>query len=209
MRHTSLHLFMNDGDMWDTVSCEGLVSFRGEECMELILWRKTLYKLVRVVFSHSNKWRLCFHIFQMGLLLLWASIMRLVKEPGIWKLMISVHWCPIQWTKISQHPQKFGQKTVIDKMKMKTVAVFLVENYSVCQLCKLELPGNRGSKEGNAEAQSTQLLATWAWPYHPSDGSKLDSVAKSTLCWLLFCNLQPINTSEQGVCILPLTIVIQ
>ena len=77
---------------------------------------------------------------------------------------------------------EFGQKTVIDKMKMKTVAVFLVENYSVCQLCKLELSGNRGSKEGNAEAQSTQLLATWAWPYHPSDGSKLDSVAKSTLC---------------------------
>ena len=85
-------------------------------------------------------------------------------------------------TKNQSASTEFGQKTIIDKMKMKTVAVFLVENYSVCQLCKLELPGNRGSKEGNAEAQSTQLLATWAWPYHPSDGSKLDSVAKSTLC---------------------------
>ena len=41
---------MNDSDMWDTVSCEGLVSFRGEEDMELILWRKPLDKLVRVVF---------------------------------------------------------------------------------------------------------------------------------------------------------------
>ena len=85
-------------------------------------------------------------------------------------------------TKDQSASTEFGQKTVIDKMKMKTVAVFLVENYSVCQLCKSELPGNRGSKEGNTEAQSTQLWATWAWPYHPSDGSKLDSVAKSTLC---------------------------
>ena len=69
---------------------------------------------------------------------------------------------------------EFGQKTIIDKMKMKTVAVFLVGNYSLRQLCKWELPGNRGSKEGNAEAQSTQPWATWTWPYHPSDGSKLD-----------------------------------
>ena len=66
-------------------------------------------------------------------------------------------------------------------MKMKTVAVFLVGNYSLRQLCKSELPGNRGSK-GNAEAHNTQLWATWARPYQPSDGSKLDSVAKSTLC---------------------------
>ena len=85
-------------------------------------------------------------------------------------------------TKNQSASTEFGQKTIIDKMKMKTVAVFLVGNYSLCQLCKSELPGNRGSKEGNTEAQSTQLWATWAWPYHPSDGSKLDSVAKSTLC---------------------------
>ena len=52
---------------------------------------------------------------------------------------------------------EFGQKTVIDKIKMKTVVVFPVGNYSLCELCKSELPGNRGSKEGNAEAQSTQL----------------------------------------------------
>ena len=65
---------------------------------------------------------------------------------------------------------------------MKTVAVFLVGNYSLRQLCKLDLPGNTGSKEDNAEAQSTQLWATWARPYRPSDGSKLDSVAKFTLC---------------------------
>jgi len=181
MRHTSLRLFLNHGDVWDTVSCEGLVSFRGQVGMELILWRKTLYKLVRAVFSHSNKWIPCFHIFQIGLLLLWPSVMRLINEPGIWELMVSVHWWPIQWQKsVSIH--KFGQKTVIDKMKIETVLVFLVGNYLLRPLCKSELPGNRGSKEGNAEAQSTQLWATWAWPYHPSDGSKLNSVAKSTLC---------------------------
>ena len=80
-------------------------------------------------------------------------------------------------------------------MKMKTVVVFPVGNYSFCQLCKPKLPGNRGSKEGNAGAQSAQLWAIWARPYIPSDGSKLDFVAKSTLCGLLLCNLQPINTS--------------
>ena len=85
-------------------------------------------------------------------------------------------------TKNQSASAEFGQKTIIDKVKMKTVAVFLVGNYSLCQLCKSELPGNRRSKEGNTEAQSTQLWATWAWPYHPSDGSKLDSVAKYTLC---------------------------
>ena len=183
MRHTSLHLFMNDDDMWDSLSCEGLVSSRGQEGMELILWRKTMYKLVRVIFSHSNKWRLCFHIFQIGLLLLWASIMRLVKE------LVS-H----SMTKNQSASTEFGQKTVIDKIKMKSVVVFPVGNYSLCELCKSELPGNRGSK-GNTEAQNTQLWATWARPYHPYDGSKLDSVAKSTLCWLLLCKLQPINTS--------------
>ena len=83
-------------------------------------------------------------------------------------------------TKNQSASTEFGQKTIIDRMK--TVAVFLVGNYSLCHLWKSELPGNRGSKEGNTEAQSTQLWATWAWPYHPSDGSKLDSVAKSTLC---------------------------
>jgi len=55
-------------------------------------------------------------------------------------------------TKNKSASTEFGQKTIIDKMKMKTVAVFLVGNYSLHQLCKLELPGNRGSKEGNAEA---------------------------------------------------------
>ena len=88
-------------------------------------------------------------------------------------------------TKNQSASTEFGQKTVIDKIKMKTVVVFPVGNYSLCELCKSELPGNRGSKEGNAEAQSTQLWITWAWPYHPSDGSKLDSMAKSTLCWHL------------------------
>ena len=83
-------------------------------------------------------------------------------------------------TKNQSASAEFGQKTIIDRMK--TVAVFLVGNYSLCQLWKSELPGNRGSKEGNTEAQSTQLWATWARPYQPSDGSKLDSVAKSTLC---------------------------
>ena len=208
MRHTSLHLFMNDGDVWDTVSCKGLVSFKGEEGMELILWRKTLYKLVRVVLSHSNKWWLFSHFSN------WASAALSLNNETCQKArhlkvdsqcVLASH----SMTKSQSASTEFGQKTVIDKMKMKTVAVFPVGNYSLRQLCKLELPGNRGSKGYNAEAQNTQLWATWAWPYHTSDGSKLDSVAKSTLCWLLFCNLQPINTSEQGVCILPLTIVIQ
>ena len=84
-------------------------------------------------------------------------------------------------TKNQSASTEFGQKTVIDKTKMKTAAVFPVGNYSLRQLCKSELPGNRRSKEGNAEAQSTQLWATWAQPYRPSDGSKLDFVAKSTL----------------------------
>ena len=52
---------------------------------------------------------------------------------------------------------EFGQKTVIAKIKMKTAVVFLVGNYLLHQLCKSELPGNRGSREGNAETQSTQL----------------------------------------------------
>ena len=85
-------------------------------------------------------------------------------------------------TKNQSTSTEFGQKTVIGKMKMKTAAVFPVGDYSLRQLCKSDLPGNRGSEECNAEAQSIQLWATWAWPYHTSDGSKLDSVAKSTLC---------------------------
>ena len=85
-------------------------------------------------------------------------------------------------TKNQSTSTEFGQKTVIGKMKIEPVAVFLVGNYSLCPLCKSELPGNRGSNEGNAEAQSTQLWASWARPYHPADGSKLNSVAKSTLC---------------------------
>jgi len=60
-------------------------------------------------------------------------------------------------TKNQSASTEFRQKTIIDKMKIKTVAVFPVGNYSLCELCKSELPGNRGSKEGNAEAQSTQL----------------------------------------------------
>ena len=85
-------------------------------------------------------------------------------------------------TKNQSASTEFGQKTIIDKMKMKTAAVFPVGNCSLRQLCKSELPGNRGSKEDNAEAQSTQLWATWARPYCPSNCSKLDFVAKSTLC---------------------------
>ena len=96
-------------------------------------------------------------------------------------LELRVSWSH-SMTKNQSASTEFGQKTVIDKTKMKTAAVFPVGNYSLRQLCKSELPGNRRSKEGNAEAQSTQLWATWAQPYRPSDGSKLDFVAKSTLC---------------------------
>ena len=85
-------------------------------------------------------------------------------------------------TKNQSASTEFGQKTIIDKVKMMTAAVFMVGNYTLHQLCKSQLPENRESKEGNAKAQSSQLWATWARPYHPSDGSKLDFVAKSTLC---------------------------
>ena len=42
----------------------------------------------------------------------WTELnwMRLVKEPGIWKLMVSVLWCPILWPKISQHPQNLDRR---------------------------------------------------------------------------------------------------
>ena len=85
-------------------------------------------------------------------------------------------------TKNQSASTESGQKTVIDKVKMMTAAVFMVGNYTFHQLCKSQLPENRESKEGNAKAQSSQLWATWARPYHPSDGSKLDFVAKPTLC---------------------------
>ena len=63
--------------------------------------------------------------------------------------------CPLisqSMTKNKSASTEFGQKTIIDKTKMKTAVVFPIGNYSLCQLCKSELPGNRGSKEGNAEA---------------------------------------------------------
>ena len=61
-------------------------------------------------------------------------------------------------------------------------AVFLVENYMLHDLCQSRLPENRKSKQGNAEAQGTPLWATWARPNRYSDSSKLDFVAKPTLC---------------------------
>ena len=60
-------------------------------------------------------------------------------------------------------------------------AVFL-GNYTLHDLCQFQLPENRKSKQGNAEAQGNQLWATWARPNRYSDGSKLDFVAKPTLC---------------------------
>ena len=61
-------------------------------------------------------------------------------------------------------------------------AVFLVENYTLRDLCQSQLPENRKSKQGNAGAQGTPLWTTWAWPNRDSGGSKLDFVAKPTLC---------------------------
>ena len=85
-------------------------------------------------------------------------------------------------TKNQSAPTELGQKTVTDKEKMKNAAVFLVGNSMPHHPCQSPLPGNRGSKEGNAEAQGTQPCTTWAQPYRPSDSSGLDFVAKSTLC---------------------------
>ena len=67
-------------------------------------------------------------------------------------------------TKDQSASTEFGQKTVIDKVQIMTAAVFMAGNYTLHQLCKLQLPENRESKEGDAEAQSSQLWATWAWP---------------------------------------------
>lgn len=119
--------------------------------------------------------------------------------------------CPLlsqSMTKNQSRSTEFRQKTLIDREEMKNAAVFLVGNSMSHHLCQSQLPENRESKQGNAEAQGTQPCATRARPYHHSHGSELAFVAKSTLCWLLLCNLQPNDTSSQGVCILPLTIVI-
>ena len=62
------------------------------------------------------------------------------------------------------------------------VGVVFLGNYTLHDLCQFQLPENRKSKQGNAEAQGTQLWATWARPNHYFDGSKLDFVAKPTLC---------------------------
>ena len=74
-------------------------------------------------------------------------------------------------TKNQSAPTELGQKTIADKEKMKNAAVFLVGNSMPLNPCQSPLPGNRGNKEGNAEAQGTQPCTTWAQPYRPSDGS--------------------------------------
>ncbi|KAI4562288.1 hypothetical protein MJT46_011250 [Ovis ammon polii x Ovis aries] len=50
-------------------------------------------------------------------------------------------------TKNQSASTESGQKTVIDKVKMMTAAVFMVGNYTFHQLCKSQLPENRESKE--------------------------------------------------------------
>ena len=89
---------------------------------------------------------------------------------------------PLVSQSVTKNPPALGQKTITDKEKTKNAAVFLVGNSMPYHPCQSPLPGNRGSKEGNAEAQGTQLWATRARPNHYSDGPKLDSVAKPTLC---------------------------
>ena len=61
-----------------------------------------------------------------------------------------------------------------------TIGAVFLGNYTLHDLCQFQLPENRKSKQGNAEALGTQLWATWARPNHYSDTSKLDSVAKPT-----------------------------
>ena len=85
-------------------------------------------------------------------------------------------------TKNQSASTELGQMTVTDEVKRNIAVMFLVGNSTLHDPCQSQLPENRESQQGNAEAQSTQPWATWAQPYHPSDGSKLDSVAKSTLC---------------------------
>ena len=46
-------------------------------------------------------------------------------------------------TKDQSASTEFGQKTVIDKVQIMTAAVFMAGNYTLHQLCKLQLPENR------------------------------------------------------------------
>ncbi|XP_065776975.1 ankyrin repeat domain-containing protein 26-like isoform X2 [Muntiacus reevesi] len=85
-------------------------------------------------------------------------------------------------TKNQSAPTELGQKTATDKEKMKNAAMFLVGNSMPHHPGQSPLPENRESKQGNAEAQGTQPCATWARPYHHSDGSGFEFVAKPTLC---------------------------
>ena len=63
-----------------------------------------------------------------------------------------------------------------------TIGVVFLGNYTLHDLCQFQLPENRESKQGNAGAQGTPLWTTWARPNRDSGGSKLDFVAKPTLC---------------------------
>ena len=75
--------------------------------------------------------------------------------------------CPLMsqsMTKNQSTSTEFGQMTLTDTVKTNIAAVFLVENSMLHDLCQSQEPENREGEQGNAEAQSTQLSATWAWP---------------------------------------------
>ena len=93
--------------------------------------------------------------------------------------------CPLMsqsMTKNQSTCTEFGQMAITDKVKRNIAAVFLVGNSTLRDLCQSQLPENRESKQGNAGAQGTPLWTTWARPNRDSGGSKLDFVAKPTLC---------------------------
>nr|XP_020747113.1 putative ankyrin repeat domain-containing protein 19 isoform X1 [Odocoileus virginianus texanus] len=75
--------------------------------------------------------------------------------------------CPLMsqsMTKNQSTSTEFGQMPLTDTVKTNIVAVFLVGNSMLHDLCQSQEAENREGEQGSAEAQSTQLSATWARP---------------------------------------------
>ena len=80
------------------------------------LWSKTVQvsqsSILTDILINGN----CFQSFQIPILLVWASIMRLIKERG--RGHLKVNRCPLVSQSMSKNQSastKFGQMTVIDK----------------------------------------------------------------------------------------------
>ena len=85
-------------------------------------------------------------------------------------------------TKNQSASTELGQMTVTDEVKRNIAVMFLVGNSTLHDPCQSQLPENRESQQGNAEAQSTQPCATWARPYHHADAFKLEVLWQNLPC---------------------------